>query len=189
MAMEYELKYAATEAVLEQINSAMSAPAEVYKMQTTYYDTPSRNLGKRHITLRRRLENEKSVCTLKAPAKLGRAEFELECEDIESAIPELCKLSGVDPALLSQGVAPVCGARFIRRARTITLPNATVELALDQGVLLGGHKELPLYEVEVELKDGEPAAAAAYAVELALTYGLQPEPKSKFKRAYDLTKE
>ena len=83
----------------------------------------------------------------------------------------------------------MCGARFIRRARTITLPNATVEFALDQGVLLGGHKELPLYEVEVELKDGEPAAAAAYAVELALTYGLQPEPKSKFKRAYDLTKE
>ena len=188
MATEYELKYGATAAALAAIDAAYKEAPTRYQMETTYYDTPSHALSQRHITLRRRMENETSVCTLKAPAKLGRAEFELECDNIEEAIPELCKLSGVDPTLLSEGVTPVCGARFTRLAHTITLPDATVELALDSGVLLGGGKELPLCEVEVELKEGSPSAAAFFAAQLALAYGLQPENKSKFARAIALAK-
>ena len=189
MATEYELRYGATAAALAAIDAAYKDTPTRYQMETTYYDTPSHALSQRHITLRRRMENGTSVCTLKAPAKLGRAEFELEWDDIEKAIPELCKLSGVDPALLSEGVTPVCGARFTRLARTLTLPGGEVELALDKGVLLGGGKELPLCEVEVELKKGEPFAAAAFAAQLATVYGLQPEPKSKFARAVALTKD
>lgn len=188
MAVEYELKYGATEAALAAIDTAFKETPTVYQMQTTYYDTPNRALSERHITLRRRMENDISVCTLKAPAKLGRAEFELECDSIEKALPELCKLASIDPALLSEGIVPVCGARFTRLARTLTIPGAEVELALDKGVLLGGGKELPLCEVEVELKAGEPSAAAAFAVQLAIAYGLQPEKKSKFVRANALAK-
>ena len=64
-----------------------------------------------------------------------------------------------------------------------------VELALDRGILCGGKKEIPLCEVEVELKDGSKEAAAFFALELAKKYGLDPENKSKFRRALDLTKE
>ncbi len=39
-----------------------------------------------------------------------------------------------------------------RRALTVELESCTVELALDSGVLLGSGRELPLCEVEVELK-------------------------------------
>ena len=60
------------------------------------------------------------------------------------------------------------------------------ELALDQGILLGGSKELPLCEVEVELKSGSEAAATALAQALAAAYSLSEEPKSKFRRAMDL---
>ncbi|MBQ8796607.1 MAG: CYTH domain-containing protein [Oscillospiraceae bacterium] len=188
MATEFELKYGATEDTLAAIDAAYTETPTRYQMQTTYYDTPSHALSERHITLRRRMENDISVCTLKAPAKLGRAEFELECDSIEKALPELCKLSSIDPALLAEGIVPVCGARFTRLARTLTVPGATVELALDNGVLLGGGKELPLCEVEVELKVGIPTAAAAFAVQLATAYGLQPESKSKFARAIALAK-
>lgn len=188
MATEFELKYRATEETIAAINTACKEPPAQYRMQTTYYDTPSHSLSSHHITLRRRMENDISICTLKAPADLGRLEFELECDNIEEAIPKLCKLSGIDPTLLAEGVAPVCGARFTRLARTINLPDATVELALDKGVLLGGGKELPLCEVEVELKAGAPSAAVAYAGQLALAYGLQPEKKSKFARAMALAK-
>ena len=188
MATEYELKYRATEEALAAIDDACAEAPIHYQMQTTYYDTPSRALSERHITLRRRMENDISVCALKAPAKLGRAEFELECDSIEKSLPELCKLASVDPALLSEGIVPVCSARFTRLARILTLPGATVELALDKGVLLGGGKELPLCEVEVELKEGEPSAAAAFAVRLATAYRLQPEKKSKFARANALAR-
>ena len=190
MAVEFELKYNATADTLKAIARAMSGAPTAYKMQTTYYDTPSGDLSARHITLRRRMENDSSVCTLKTPADLGREEYELSCNTIEEAIPELCKLSGIKelPQLLENGVVEVCGARFIRQAWQITLPAATVELALDQGHLLGSGKELPLCEVEVELKTGDPKAATAYAMQLAIAFGLQPEKRSKFARAIALAK-
>ena len=78
---------------------------------------------------------------------------------------------------------PICGARFLRKAKTVTLPDCTVEIALDKGVLLGGGKEIPLCEVEVELKTGPEGAAVTFAQALAAEFGLQPEQKSKFKRA------
>ena len=39
------------------------------------------------------------------------------------------------------------------------------------------------------MKSGTVAAAAAFAEKLAVTYGLRPEAKSKFRRAMELAKE
>ena len=61
-----------------------------------------------------------------------------------------------------------------------------VKYPLDEGCLLGGSKELPFAEVEVELKSGSEAAAIAFAQTLAKEYGLVPEPKSKVQRAMEL---
>ena len=78
---------------------------------------------------------------------------------------------------------PICGARFPRLAKTLTLPDCTVELALDAGALMGGGRTEPLCEVEVELKSGSADAAEAFAAELARTFSLSPESRSKFARA------
>ena len=83
----------------------------------------------------------------------------------------------------------VCGACFTRRAGNFTLRDCVLELALDSGVLLGGGKECPLCELEVEHKEGDRAAVDAFAQELADIYGLQPEVKSKFARALALSSE
>ena len=92
----------------------------------------------------------------------------------------------VNPKSVNQGVAPFCGARFTRLAKTIDLPGGTVELALDQGVLLGGGREQPFAEVEVELKEGEDDLARAFAEALAQEFGLKEQPKSKLARAMAL---
>lgn len=192
MGIEFELKYRATPAVLEAIAKAVGGQVRCYQMHTTYYDTYDRALSRRHYTLRRRMENGIAVCTLKTPAGgLGRKELELQCDTIEAAIPELCKLSDIQelPILLAPGVEPVCGAKFSRRAITLEQNGCTVELALDVGVLTGGGKEQPLCELEVELKAGSRQAAADYAAALAAGYGLEPEPLSKFRRAYLLAGE
>ena len=190
MAVEFELKFNATPEAQAAIRETLTAPAKVYKMQTTYYDTPAGSLSARNITLRQRMENDISVCTLKAPAKVGRAEYELECDTIENAIPELCKLANIPelPSLLTDGVVAVCGARFTRQAYPVVLEGAEVELALDQGILTGGGREIPLCEVEAELKSGTIAPLVAYAAQLAAKHGLQPEKKSKFARALALAK-
>ena len=191
MATEFELKYAATAANLEAIRAAVPGQYDTISMETTYYDTPGHDLSARKWTLRRRLENGVSVCTLKTPASgSSRNEWEVECDSIETAIPELCKLSGL--ALLAEltaaGVKSVCGARFTRLACRVALDGAEAEIALDAGVLFGGGRELAFAEVEVELKSGSEIAVVAWAQELERRFDLKPEPKSKFRRALDLAK-
>ena len=191
MAIEFELKFRATPEIIDEIRQNTPGGETRFTMQTTYYDTPAGALSRQHCTLRLRMENQTAVCTLKTPAKgQGREEFEITCPDISQAIPELCKLSGRDDllSLLADGVVPVCGARFTRIAKTVTLGDTTAELALDQGVLTGGGKEIPLCEAEVELKSGSRDAVCAYAMQLAIAYGLTPEKESKFRRAQKLAK-
>ena len=189
MATEFELKYAATAANLEAIRAAVPGQYETISMETTYYDTPGHDLSARKWTLRRRLENGVSVCTLKTPASgSARNEWEVECDSIETAIPALCKLSGL--ALLAEltaaGVKPVCGARFTRLACRVAPEGAEAEIALDSGVLFGGGRELAFAEMEVELKAGSEAVALCWAQALAGRFGLTPEHKSKFRRALTL---
>ena len=188
MGREFELKYRADAAKIAAIREKFGDFTEI-SMETAYYDTPDRRLSPLRWTLRRRYENGRSVCTLKTPAPGGaRGEWETENADILAAVTELCKLGAPMQllALTSGGVTQVCAARFTRQAKTVTLEECTVEIALDQGCLLGGGRELPLAEVEVELKAGREEAAVAFAKALAAEFGLEPEPGSKYRRALAL---
>lgn len=191
MGREFELKFRADAAAISEIQKKYSHFTTI-SMETTYYDTPDRKLSARRCTLRRRMENDVSVCTLKCPhADGGRGEWEVEAPSITEGIPSLCQ-AGADPELVeltSSGLIEVCGARFTRLAMTLAIPGGTVELALDRGVLLGNGRELPLAEVEVELKEGTDEAAVTFAKALADEFGLIPEEKSKFARAMALAME
>lgn len=192
MGSEYELKYKADKDSLSSIFTTFPARWQTITMETTYYDTPSHSLSQRRWTLRRRMENNVSVCTLKTPgAGLERGEWEVKCDSIESAVSELCKLGAPEELsdLCKEGLILSCGAKFTRRAGTFTLRDCVMELALDEGVLLGGGKEIPLCELEVEHKEGNREAMEAFAGELAGIYGLQTEEKSKFARALALNNE
>ena len=63
MAVEYELKYRATEEVLDRIQADFPGDYTVTEMTTTYYDTPGGDLAKLFWTLRHRREGEKHMCT------------------------------------------------------------------------------------------------------------------------------
>lgn len=190
MNIEYELKYSATPQILEAVQAELGGRWTQYKMQTTYYDALDGALSARKWTLRRRLENGVSVCTLKTPGQQGRMEYETVCNSIEDGILELCKLGAPDAllALTKDGVRQICGAAFTRFAQQIDLKGGAVEVALDTGMLFAGEKQLPLCELEVELKTGDPAVADGFAQELSQKYGLQVEKQSKFKRALALTR-
>ena len=192
MGAEYELKFRADAACQDSVFTTFPARWQTIHMQTTYYDTPSGSLSAKRYMLRTRLENNISVCTLKTSGQGNlRGEWEVKADSIEAAIPELCKLGcPADLAsLCAEGLVPICGARFTRRAGLFKLLDCTVELALDQGVLFAGQKEIPLCEIEVEHKEGSLEAADGFARQLADIYGLQPEETSKFARALALYKE
>lgn len=187
---EFEMKFRCDAAAFAALRSDYTGFTEI-AMETTYYDTFDGRLGNNRWTLRRRLENGRSVCTLKTPAPGGgRNEWEVEATSIMAGIPMLCK-QGAPLELMAycvSGVGQVCGAKFTRLALTLEIPGATVELALDQGKLLGGGREKPLMEVEVEVKAGDEAAAVAFGKALAQKYGLIPERQSKYRRALGLAR-
>ena len=188
MGREFELKFAATALDHEALLKRYPHLSPI-TMETTYYDTPDGNIRALRWTLRSRRENGVTVCALKTPGEgFGHGEWEVCCEKIEKAIgPMLAKGAPKQLYYFAQaGLSPVCGARFTRLAGLIDAPGCTVELALDEGVLLGGGKEAPLCEIEVELKAGSEEAAAAFAIELAQEYGLRPETRSKIARAMAL---
>lgn len=191
MGREFELKYRADAGQIAAIREKFGSFVSI-SMETTYYDTPAGALGRLRWTLRRRLENGVSVCTLKTPGcNGGRGEWETACGDVLEAVPTLCKLGAPQElaALTAGGVREVCAARFTRLAASAQENGCTVEIALDQGVLTGGGRELPFTEVEVEHKAGSEEAAAAFARALAAEFALIPEPASKFQRALALANE
>ena len=192
MGAEYERKYKADVEILRSVYTTFPARWQTIQMETAYYDTPNGDLSARRWTLRKRLENGTYICALKTPGEGHvRGEWETECDSIEAAISELCKLGC--PAeledLCADGLVNTCGARFTRKAGLFTLRDCVMEIALDEGVLTGGGKELPLCELEAELKEGSREAMDAFAEELAQIYGMQAESKSKFARAIALYKE
>ena len=188
MGREFELKFRADASVIAAIREKYGCFTPI-SMETSYYDTFDLKLTFHRWTLRRRMENGVSVCTFKRPHKDGgRGEWEVEADSIMEGVMKLCQ-AGADWELMrcaSGGLIQVCGARFTRLAKTLEIPGGTVELALDEGVLLGKDKELPFAEVEVELKDGTDEAAIAFARALAEEFALVEEPRSKFVRAMTL---
>jgi len=188
MGREFELKFRADGDAFEKIREKYQDFTTI-SMETTYYDTFDLKLAFHHWTLRRRMENGVSVCTFKRPhADGGRGEWEVEADSIMEGVMKLCQ-AGADWELMrttAGGLVETCGARFTRLAKQLEVPGGKVELALDQGVLMGKGRELPFREVEVELKEGSDEVAADFAKALAEEFGLVPEPKSKFVRAMAL---
>lgn len=189
MGREFELKYAATPEILRAIQAEYGT-MEIIAMETAYYDSRDQHFSSRKMTLRLRKENGVTVCTLKTPlAEGGRGEWECPASNIRQGLSQLLRQGApIAASPEDMELQEVCGARFTRLAIQLPAGDGTVELALDQGVLLGGDRKTDLCEVEVEQKTCSDAAAIAFAAALAKKYGLQPEPRSKFRRALALMK-
>ena len=191
MGREFELKYRTDSDTLDQISSRFG-PFDTISMETDYYDTPEGALHERHWMLRKRLENGAAVCTLKTPLPDGsRGEWEVSAPSIDEALPLLLAAGcpGELEELARSGLLLWCGARFTRLARKVHASDSVLELALDRGIFLGGGKEQPFAELEVELKEGTEADCQAFAQALAGEYGLVPEKKGKAQRAFALAEQ
>ena len=190
MSMEYERKFKLNFPTFLAVNSAFPHKTREILMDTTYYDTPSGALSSRHYTLRRRLENGKSVCALKTPAGDARNEWETENASIEEAIPQLIALGAPEELqeLAKEGLIPICGTKFTRLAKTIPITGGELEMALDYGRLFGGDRSSPLCELEMELKSGNKKSFDLFVWSVAGEFLLEEEPESKFSRALKLYK-
>ena len=117
MGREFELKFKATADALAQIRALWQNWEEI-SMETTYFDTVDNRLSAKNCTLRRRMENGVSVCTMKTPtAGFGRGEWDAQAPWCAETVAALFA-SAAQEEIPFEELTAVCGARFTRQAKT-----------------------------------------------------------------------
>lgn len=195
MSLEIELKLAIApgDAAALRRHPLLRAVAPVRrKLHGIYFDTPGFDLFKRRGAFRLRREGYHWVQTVKLDhGSVGglsvRPEYEVRLAGNQ---PDFAVLPAEARAALSAEVeaalAPVFVTDFQRTVWQIERPGGVIEVALDVGRIQAGTAELPLAEVELELKTGGSAELFEVASALLDAVAMVPEYRSKALRGYGL---
>jgi triphosphatase len=165
------------------------------RLLSIYYDTADCLLHKQRIALRLRRVGRHWIQTVKTKGRVvaGLHERpEWECETTKDtfvfhaiADPILRKLFA--DTHLQHALQPVFVTEFSRTRRMLGLPSGdVVECSLDRGEIRAGEDRLPICEVELELKSGNPMRLSDLALQLQKTFSLKEENVSKAERGYRL---
>ncbi|GIZ13119.1 inorganic triphosphatase [Pseudomonas sp. NCCP-436] len=162
-----------------------------------YYDTPQRDLASSKVALRIRRDGEQFIQTLKSRGQSVAGLSERNEWDwyLDAPVLNLHKLddscwpaslAGLDKSTLQ----PLFSTDFIREKAEIAWgqgkARVVIEAALDLGKVAAGEGEEEICELELELRQGEPAALLELACELAAELPLMPCDISKAERGYRL---
>ena len=162
-------------------------------LSAVYFDTPDLDLRKSGLSLRIRRRNGNAVQTIKAEDKsrglaLDRSEWEQAVDDQldfgAAAGTPLARL--IAKKGIRDSIRPVFGIETERRAFTVEHDGALVELALDNAAATAGDSMARFAELELELKQGAPAALFRLAHDLAKAAPLRLAPVTKSERGYGL---
>jgi inorganic triphosphatase YgiF len=155
------------------------------RLQAFYFDTPDRHLIRAKIALRLRREGEQWVQTLKMPGEnsLSRIEFNHErpTPELDFSVYADTPVSEVLEKHADSLV--ICYETDVQRIfRQTRSAHGIVEIALDTGVLRTDSTELPISEIEFELKRGQLSAVFALGKKWQQTHGLILDVRSKSER-------
>jgi triphosphatase len=177
------------------LKSASRGRAITSRLHSIYYDTPELTLREQGVALRLRRIGTRWLQTLKSA---GRVEGGLhQREELETPVP--AQILNY-PALTQSGAAavfadpelplrlqPVFATDFKRTSWHLEPTAGTkIEFCLDRGAILAGTAQVPISEVELELKSGTPEHLLKFALRLLETVPLRLEPASKAERGYAL---
>ena len=165
-----------------------------------YFDTPARELSAARVALRLRRDGEVIIQTLKCRGQsvAGLSERNEYEWPLEKAKLDLKKLDATCwpeqlAALDKKTIKPLFSTDFTREYAEISWgrgkAKVVIEAALDQGFVVVGKRKEEICELELELREGDPAALLELAAELAATLPLMPCDVSKAERGYRLLDE
>jgi inorganic triphosphatase YgiF len=192
MPNETELKYAPAKDFskdmlfsLPEISPFCGEVREI-AMKTEYLDTKDSLAASRGVSLRRRVENGKSIlyakCNLCTSGELSvRGEWQVDGDDLSLAA-ELLESAGAPTDFLKGHPLEVCGrVSFVRHEAVVSLPEGlSFALSFDEGTF---GENAPFSEVELELLSGEPDDLLRFGRDLAEKYSFTPESRSKYARS------
>ena len=170
---------------------------ERHELFNQYFDTPDRELAAAKVALRLRRDGEEVIQTLKTRGQsvAGLSERNEYDWHLAKAKLDLKKLDGEcwPEALASldkKTIKPMFTTDFIRERAEIAWgrgkTKVVIEAALDLGKVTVGKQSEEICELELELREGEPAALLELAAELAASLALMPCDISKAERGYRL---
>ncbi len=206
---EVELKFQVPPAARKAVEAAVAGPraARRIRLRAAYFDTPTGALAAAGLALRLRKEGRAWVQTLKGTLPGGsgmiRAEHNVPRAVTGAAVPvidpQLHADTPIGAALLKllQGadgtLAQVIATDIWRRARTVRAAGGVVELAFDVGVIEAGTsvptRQLPVCELEIELKRGSPQAVVATAQRWVARHALWLDTRSKAELGHLLSRD
>ena len=167
------------------------------ELMNQYFDTPERDLAQAKVALRLRKDGDEIIQTLKTRGQsvAGLSERNEYNWDLPKAKLDVKKLDGECwPEQLAEldkkTLKPIFTTDFVRERAEIAWgrgkAKVVIEAALDLGHVVVGKQKEEICELELELREGEPAALLELAAELAATLALMPCDISKAERGYRL---
>ncbi|WP_460133058.1 CYTH domain-containing protein [Pseudomonas sp. S1_E04] len=167
------------------------------ELMNQYFDTPERDLAQAKVALRLRKDGDDIIQTLKTRGQsvAGLSERNEYNWELPKAKLDVKKLDGECwPEQLAEldkkTLKPIFTTDFVRERAEIAWgrgkAKVVIEAALDLGHVVVGKQKEEICELELELREGEPAALLELAAELAATLALMPCDISKAERGYRL---
>lgn len=167
----------------------------IISMNAIYFDTRDLDLLQNNYVIRIRKENGVKVCTLKKKKKeldsgvLIRDEWNKEIITNSYSLdyfPEVAdKLNDI---VKDKKLVEIIETDFIRRKIDINYKSSQLEFAVDYGKIKSNNNELPILEVEIELKKGLEKDILDFIDEYLTIYNLNVVTYSKFSRGVELFK-
>ena len=161
------------------------------RLETVYYDTAERLLFQHGMSLRVRHSGKHFIQTLKLLPNIGQPLTRRQWEaPVDQITPDLARLPAEvgDPVatLTNDALVPVFTTKVRRHARQLDLPDASVEVAFDEGTIEAGARQEVLSEIELELKSGNAGVLFDLGTQLLDVAPLQLGTRSKAERGYAL---
>ena len=174
---ETELKLSVSEQNLEAayqwlLGRGGRPPGAPLSLRNRYFDTPDGQLNRERVALRLRETGEQIIQTLKTRGRMRsgameREEWEWNRDELSLDLELLDETPLADHPALNH-LVHCFDTDFERRVLDLTEVSeqgvtTEIECALDKGVIRAGEAEIPLLEVELELKSGDALALGRVA--------------------------
>ncbi len=187
---EFELKFEIPQGSLQRVATALKDGQTLReRLQARYFDTEDGALAQNGLVVRVRKEGRRWVQTAKGPTSgpLERLEHNVNLpRQAKGASPEvdlgrhagtpvgnaIAKALNLKPGEDFPVLLPLYETDIQRVTRVVAVNGSLVEIALDQGRIVSENKSLPICELEVELKEGQPEHAVALARQWCADYNL-----------------
>jgi inorganic triphosphatase YgiF len=163
------------------------------RLYNIYYDTPKLELHKSGMALRLRRSGRQWLQTLKGDGSVQgglhqRNEWEMPVSGpvLDFTQPQAAKWDAHLPYKMRKKLQPLFITDFSRNSRMLTWQGAQIELCMDQGEISTENQRVPLCELELELKSGEPQQLFGLALAILDIVPFELESISKAEQGFHL---